>query len=65
MKRSPVGLRHRRSVVIAAVVKVDYLRFRFANAPWLPALPRLDALAERAKARASFAQTLPRDMPAA
>ena len=48
---------------IATVVLLDYLRFRFAGAPWLPALPRLDALAVRARARASFADTLPREMP--
>jgi len=51
--------------VIATVVALDYLRFRFPTAPWLPALPRLDALAARAHGRASFAETLPRDMPAA
>jgi glutathione S-transferase len=51
--------------VITAVVALDYLRFRFPGAPWLPALPRLDALAARARERASFAETLPRDMPAA
>jgi glutathione S-transferase len=48
---------------IAAVVLVDYVRFRFAGAPWLPALPALDALAARSRARASFAGTLPREMP--
>ena len=51
--------------VIATVVALDYLRFRFATAAWLPALPRLDVLAARAHERASFADTLPRDMPAA
>jgi glutathione S-transferase len=51
--------------VIASVVAIDYLRFRFPSAAWLPTLPRLDALAARARARASFADTLPRDMPAA
>jgi glutathione S-transferase len=48
---------------IATVVLLDYLRFRFDGAPWLPALPRLDALAVRARAQASFADTLPREMP--
>lgn len=48
--------------VITAVVALDYLRFRFPAAPWLPPLPRLDALAERARARPSFAETMPRDM---
>lgn len=51
--------------VIATVVVLDYLRFRFPTAPWLPPVPRLDALAARAHDRASFAQTMPRDMPAA
>ena len=50
--------------VITAVVLVDYIRFRFAGAPWLPAVPRLDALASQARGRASFARTMPRDMPA-
>jgi glutathione S-transferase len=50
--------------VITAVVLLDYLRFRFAGAPWVPAAPRLDALAANARERASFAETLPRDMPA-
>lgn len=51
--------------VIATVVLVDYLRFRFATAPWLPPLPRLDALAERAHRRPSFSETMPKDMPVA
>jgi glutathione S-transferase len=85
--QSPVGLRRRRSVilaltrleadpphyrdgtadlaVIATVVAVDYVRFRFANVPWLPPLPRLDALAAQARERPSFATTMPRDMPKA
>ncbi len=50
---------------ITAVVLVDYIRFRFAGAPWLPAVPRLDELAARARERASFASTVPRDMPKA
>jgi glutathione S-transferase len=50
--------------VIATVVLLDYLRFRFPAAAWMPALPALDALAERARTRASFAATMPRDMPA-
>lgn len=48
---------------ITAVVLVDYIRFRFAGAPWLPAVPRLDALAARMRERASFSSTLPREMP--
>jgi len=48
---------------ITAVVLLDYIRFRFATAPWVPATPRLDALAARARLRASFADTSPREMP--
>lgn len=51
--------------VITAVIAIDYLRFRFPTAPWLPPLPRLDALAAQARTRPSFADTMPRDMPAA
>ena len=51
--------------VITAVVLVDYIRFRFAAAPWLPPVARLDALAARAHERPSFATTKPRDMPKA
>jgi glutathione S-transferase len=47
---------------VAAVVALDYVRFRFPQATWLPALPRLDALAARAHERASFANTMPREM---
>jgi glutathione S-transferase len=48
---------------ITAVVLVDYIRFRFAGAPWLPSVPRLDALAASSRERPSFAATVPRDMP--
>lgn len=51
--------------VITAVVALDYMRFRFANAAWMPALPRLDALARQAHERPSFASTLPCEMPKA
>lgn len=51
--------------VIAAVVAVDYLRFRFPQAAWLPAIPRLDALAAQARMRPSFGSTMPREMPPA
>lgn len=55
--------------VITAVVLPDQIRFRFrlrfAQAPWVPAAPRLDALAARAHQRPSFAATLPREMPKA
>jgi glutathione S-transferase len=45
---------------VAAVVALDYLRFRFTDAPWLPTLPKLDALAAKWRTRPSFAQTMPR-----
>jgi glutathione S-transferase len=51
--------------VISAVVALDYVRFRFPSAPWLPALPRLDALAARAHERPSMGSTMPCDMPKA
>lgn len=44
---------------ITAVTAIDYLRFRFPDAPWLPALPRLDAVSQAWRERASFAKTLP------
>jgi glutathione S-transferase len=49
--------------VITAVVLLDYIRFRFATAAWVPATPRLDELAAQARRRPSFADTLPREMP--
>jgi len=45
---------------ISAVVAIDYLRFRFATAEWLPPLPALDALALALRGRPSIATTLPR-----
>jgi glutathione S-transferase len=51
--------------VITTVVALDYMRFRFATATWMPALPRLDALARQAHERPSFASTMPSEMPAA
>jgi glutathione S-transferase len=45
---------------ICAVVAVDYLRFRFAEAGWMPAFPALDALSQRLRARASFGTTMPK-----
>ncbi len=51
--------------VIAAGVAIDYLRFRFPDVPWLPPLPRLDALSAQLGARSSFADTRPREMPVA
>jgi len=44
---------------IAAVTALDYLRLRFPDALWLPALPRLDAVSQAWRERASFAKTLP------
>ena len=44
---------------ICAVVAFDYLRFRFADAPWLLPLPSLDALSTTLRRRASFEQTMP------
>ena len=46
---------------ICAVVAIDYLRFRFADAPWLAGLPALDALSARLRqARPAYEKTLPR-----
>ncbi|WP_077002641.1 glutathione S-transferase N-terminal domain-containing protein [Variovorax sp. KK3] len=45
---------------ICAVVAIDYLRFRFTDAPWMPALPALDALSQRLRKRPSFEKTSPR-----
>ena len=45
---------------IAAVTAIDYLRFRFPDAPWLPPLPRLDAASAAWRQRASFAESMPR-----
>ena len=50
--------------VIASVIALDYLRFRFPTAAWLPALSQLDGLSARLCLRPSFAETAPRDMPA-
>ncbi len=45
---------------IAAVVALDYLRFRFADAAWMPPMPALDRLSAQLRARASFASSMPR-----
>ena len=45
---------------ITAVVAIDYLRFRFADAAWLPPMPVLDAMSLALRARASVAKTMPR-----
>ena len=44
---------------ICAVTAIDYLNFRFTDAPWLPPMPALNALSQRLRARASFANTMP------
>lgn len=44
---------------ITAVTLFDYQQLRYADQPWLPATPRLAALAHTWNARASFAQTRP------
>ncbi len=46
--------------VIATLVALDYVRFRFANATWMPAVPRLDQLAARLAPRAAFERRRPR-----
>lgn len=45
---------------VAAVVALDYVRFRFAQATWMPAVPRLDRLAAQLAPRASFERSRPR-----
>ena len=45
---------------IAAVIALDYLDFRFAQAAWLPPLPSLRALAALLASRASFETSRPR-----
>ncbi len=45
--------------VIAAVTLYDYQQLRFADQAWLPATPRLKALAEAWNTRPSFAKTKP------
>lgn len=44
---------------ICAVTAIDYLNFRFTDAPWLPPMPALNALSQRLRARPSFANTMP------
>ena len=44
---------------IAAVTLHDYQQMRFGDQPWLPATPRLKALAEAWNNRPSFARTKP------
>jgi glutathione S-transferase len=46
--------------VICAVTLYDYQQFRHGTQPWLPATPRLQALAQVWRARPSFARSMPR-----
>jgi glutathione S-transferase len=46
--------------IVCAVVLFDYQQLRFADQPWLPVTPKLQALSEAVRARPSFAQTMPR-----
>ncbi|MBG0512095.1 glutathione S-transferase family protein [Agrobacterium sp. MOPV5] len=48
---------------IAAVVLLDYVRFRFPTAEWVPDVPALDAFARSLSHRPSFLDTQPREMP--
>ncbi len=45
--------------VLAAIDALDYLDFRFTDAPWLPAMPSLRALAASLDGRASVRDTRP------
>lgn len=44
---------------ITTVVALDYVRFRFADADWLPELPGLDRLRARLRGRPSIDRTMP------
>ena len=46
---------------ITAVVALDYVRFRFPHAGWMPPLPRLEELQQRLGSRPSMEQTRPHD----
>ena len=45
---------------ICAVVLFDYQQLRYADQPWLPKTPALQALAQTLRQRPSFASTMPR-----
>ena len=45
---------------ITAVVALEYVRFRFASAPWMPEVAQLDALSAQLATRASFERSRPR-----
>jgi glutathione S-transferase len=44
---------------LTAIVALDYLRLRFADAPWLEPLPKLDALRAAVGERPAYASTRP------
>jgi glutathione S-transferase len=46
---------------ITAIVALDYVRFRFPGAGWMPRLDRLDHLRERMHGRPSIEGTMPHD----
>jgi glutathione S-transferase len=45
--------------VLTTIVALDYLRLRFADAPWLEPLPKLDALRATVGERPAYASTRP------
>jgi glutathione S-transferase len=45
---------------IAAVVALDYVRFRFPQAGWVPEVPRLDRLRHATATRSSVELSRPR-----
>lgn len=55
--RGPQG--HIKLSVIVLVCLLDAIRFRFANASWIPQIPQLDELAAEMNDRPSFQATLP------
>lgn len=59
-RRPPAGGGAPTLDAICAVVALDYLRFRFPDAAWLPALPAVEALADALAGRDSIARTRPR-----
>ena len=46
---------------ITAVVALDYVRFRFPGAFWMPQLPKVERLREQMRARPSIEETVPHD----
>ena len=55
----PVGDQAPTLDVMSAVTLYDYQQLRYADQPWLPATPRLQALAQAWNTRASMARTRP------